>query len=541
MDPNLPDHETWASSIGLAPHGRAWVMIVEEWPKIRADIDNGRLSPLGLIRVKTLDVFQMGQNHQVLAYAYTLNGDDLTIYVYDPNHPNDDDVTISLNISDPWHTTPVTYSTGESMNCFFRTDYAPASPPGFAVPASKLTADFTGDGRTDVALTGPDSWNTLPLASSLGGGQFSVTNTFIGDFASWSSDLRATKLVGDFNGDGKADIALTGPPWWNTLPVAFSNGNGSFNVTNVYIGDFAGWASDLEATKLIGDFNGDGRADIALTGPPWWNTLPVAFSNGNGSFSVTNVYIGDFASWSSDIKAVKLVGDFNGDGRTDVALSGPSTWNTLPVAFSNGDGSFNVTNTYIGDFATWSASRGAAKLVGDFNADGKADIALTGASGWNTVPVAFSDGYGGLNGDGRTDIAVYRPSTATWFDRDTGTAIVYGAPNLDIPVPGDYNGDGRTDIAVLTPNSTIVPVALSTGSGSFNLTYPSVGVFASWAGDPQAIVLKGDFNGDGKADIGLIGPGGWLTLPIASSTGSGFSVTNGWVGSFAAWGSQPFL
>jgi hypothetical protein len=58
----------------------------------------------------------------------------------------------------------------------------------------------------------------------------------------------ATKLTGDFNGDGQTDIALTGPSGWNTLPVAFSNGNGSFNVTNTFIGEFASWASPLWGT-----------------------------------------------------------------------------------------------------------------------------------------------------------------------------------------------------------------------------------------------------------------------------------------------------
>src|SRR5262249_47984605 len=137
MNPDLPDHETWLSNAGLAPHGRAWVMIVEEWPKIKADLDQGRLSPLALIRVKTHDVFQMGKNHQVLAYGYDLNGTALKIYVYDPNHPGFDNIVIQLDIRDPQHTTPVAYlvngvaSSREEMYCFFRTDYIHSDPPPF--------------------------------------------------------------------------------------------------------------------------------------------------------------------------------------------------------------------------------------------------------------------------------------------------------------------------------------------------------------------------------------------------------------------------
>ncbi|HEX3471370.1 MAG TPA: CFI-box-CTERM domain-containing protein [Silvibacterium sp.] len=129
MDPALPDHETTASNALLAPHGRAWVMITEEWPKIQADIDNGTLSPIGLIELKSTDPTMMGKNHQVLAYGYKLNGTDLDIHVYDPNHPDDNTVKLSLSIADPQHTTAVTYSTGETILCFFRTLYSFVSPP----------------------------------------------------------------------------------------------------------------------------------------------------------------------------------------------------------------------------------------------------------------------------------------------------------------------------------------------------------------------------------------------------------------------------
>ncbi len=133
MNPTLPDHETEFSKIGLAPHGRAWVMIMEEWPKIKMDLDNNRLCPLGLVTIKSLDPLQMGLNHQVLAYGYELDGPDLIILVYDPNHPMDTRITISLNVSNPANTTPVAYSgslRGDGVIwCFFRPDYTFSSPP----------------------------------------------------------------------------------------------------------------------------------------------------------------------------------------------------------------------------------------------------------------------------------------------------------------------------------------------------------------------------------------------------------------------------
>lgn len=465
MNPDLPDHETWFSNAGLAPHGRAWVMIMEEWPNIKADLDQGRLSPLALIRVKDHDPFKMGENHQVLAYGYSLNGNDLTIDVYDPNYPGNDSVTISLNIGDPQHTTDVTYSTGETMYCFFRPGYNYVEPPAPYPSSAKLTGDFNGDGKTDIALTGPKGWDSMPVAFSNGDGGFTVTNIFIGDFAIWAARPDVIRLTGDFNGDGKTDIALIGPKDWGSMPIAFSNGNGTFTVTNYPITNFAGFASDVNTTILTGDFNGDGRTDVALTGPSGWNTLPVAFSNGNGTFTVTNLPISNFAAWATDRRAVKLTGDFNGDGKTDIALAGPTTSGSLPVAFSNGNGTFTVTNLFIGNFAYWVSNPKAKTLTGDFNGDGKTDIALTGPPGWTNLPIALSNGNGSFT-------------------------------TINLSVPG----------------------------------------FSSWASDPYATKLLGDFNGDGKTDVALTGPAGWASLPVAFSKGNGsFAVTNQPIVNFASW------
>jgi hypothetical protein len=288
-----------------------------------------------------------------------------------------------------WHTIPVALATVKGR---FRIVNQPVD--GFAAwsatDASTLTGDFNGDGRTDIALVGGAYWSTVPVAFSNGDGSFTVTNHPLSDFAIWAQDPRAARIAGDFNGDGRTDIALTGSEGWTSVPVAFSNGNGTFTVTAYWVGDFAGWSP--WAKKLAGDFNGDGRTDIALTGGWGWSSVPVAFSNGNGTFTVTNAPIGDFAGWAT-LGPTKVLGDFNGDGRMDIALTGVRDWWTLPIAFSNGDGTFTVTNNPLYDFASW-AGVGPTILTGDFNRDGRTDIALTGLRAWETIPVAFSQGNG---------------------------------------------------------------------------------------------------------------------------------------------------
>jgi hypothetical protein len=130
MHPGLPDHETDLSRAGLAPHGRSWRMVVEEWPRVKGDLDHGRLSPLALVLVKSADPGQLGKNHQVLAYGYDLAGTALTIHVYDPNAPQDDTVTLTLDIAHPEHTTSVMLG-ATPVVAFFRTRYTFEAPPGF--------------------------------------------------------------------------------------------------------------------------------------------------------------------------------------------------------------------------------------------------------------------------------------------------------------------------------------------------------------------------------------------------------------------------
>lgn len=111
--------------------------------------------------------------------------------------------------------------------------------------------------------------------------------------------------------------------------------------------------------------------DLALTGGTSssgqpWESIPVAFSNGNGTFRVTNTAVVNFGVYATQ-GAQLVAADINGDGRTDLALTGGSTpipvpgrlvpksipWTTMPVAFSNGDGSFSVTNDAVANFPTW--------------------------------------------------------------------------------------------------------------------------------------------------------------------------------------------
>ena len=126
MQPAFPD-----VGLGFGLPGRASVMVRDEWPHIKSDLDAGRLVPLGLVKVKSTNPSDLCKNHQVLAYGYDLNGPDLTVWLYDPNYPNNDAVNLTLSIASVQAPVPVTYTPAdtEAVFCFFRTPYTPKQPP----------------------------------------------------------------------------------------------------------------------------------------------------------------------------------------------------------------------------------------------------------------------------------------------------------------------------------------------------------------------------------------------------------------------------
>jgi hypothetical protein len=129
MNPSVSDGEVWWK---VWDHGRAHVMIRKEWPGIQRDIDSGHPSPLGLIRIKSWNPMDLKHNHQVVAWGYDLVGTQLTLFLYDPNLPDDDEVRMTLSVADPRRATPVTYSPQADLPtwCFFRVTSSPVAPPG---------------------------------------------------------------------------------------------------------------------------------------------------------------------------------------------------------------------------------------------------------------------------------------------------------------------------------------------------------------------------------------------------------------------------
>jgi hypothetical protein len=432
--------------------------------------------------------------------------------------------------------------------------------------AVAIQGDFNNDGRTDVAFHRPGSnWGTVPVLFANGDGSWRATNQ---KTPTWPHAPGVRAVPGDYNNDGRTDIAFYRPnSSWATVPVLFANGDGSWRATNQKTPT---WPHRAEVVAVAGDYNNDGRADIAFHRPidkSGWGTVPVLFANGDGSWQATNQKT---PTWPHLAGVRAVSGDFNDDGRTDIAFHRPnSRWRTVPVLFANGDGSWRATNEKT---PTWPHLAGVVAVAGDYDGNGRTDIAFhrpIDKSGWGTVPVLFANGNGtwaatnesaptwahlpgaraiagDYNNDGRTDIAFHRPGS-NWstvpvlfpsplkgsWQATNKSAPTWAHSNGVFAVPGDYDRDGSADVAFYRPGSTwkTVPALFSGPAPAPQLASNSTPVADGQAGlgllgyangelvtqatlaagskidawplpaDARVLPPTGDFNGDGREDL----------------------------------------
>ena len=395
----------------------------------------------------------------------------------------------------------------------------------------RIVGDFhrhtSGD---EIAMWNP-GWGSVPLYRFMGQ-FFGFTTVNIPQPHRWIHDPEVQRMVGDFNGDGLDDIALRRQGWGST-PVYFANTLGGFDVTNVPQAENR--INNMAYNQLVADFDGDHDADILVFNPGLSHVL-VYRSNGNGSFTPIRTPLNASTHFINLGDAVRILGDFDGRNGADVVVWRPG-WNSIPVYFANGDGTFRVTNIDHRDAWAFNDSD-ITKLVGDFDGDGRSDIALAnrlGISGSRGTPVFFS------NGDG------------SFTKREDCWQGGRGCSNLDtIQNVGaghrlhvaDFDGDGRDDILSIRVGGDGTRVSAENfvvyysdyrvehggRTGSFRSTIPALlwweTYTADWISRPDVNLLIGQFSGGRGTDIALWRHG-WGTVPVYAFLSRGeFTVRN---------------
>ncbi len=262
-------------------------------------------------------------------------------------------------------------------------------------------------------------------------------------------------------------------------------------------------------------FDTDGRLTMSFGGTDEEAFAAAVQADGKivvaGYARISNLFLFAVARFEGDpVANPSAPYDFDGDGKTDIAIFRPGVAEWWINRSSNG--------------TTFAAQFGATtdKLApGDYTGDGKADIAIWRPSSgeWFILRSEDSSYFSfpfGTNGDtpmpadydsdGKVDAAVFRASSATWFIRrsfDGGTTIEGFGLNGDVPVVADYDGDGKADIAIYRPSL-----------GQWWVKHSSAGVIALTFGTSSDKPVQGDYTGDEKADVAFWRPstGEWYIL-----------------------------
>ena len=304
---------------------------------------------------------------------------------------------------------------------------APGSPLGLgggaATPDSVAVGDFNGDGIQDLVTANYESGNATVVLGNGSGGFAPAPGSPFG-LGSGNVPGPVFVAVGDFNGDGNQDL-VTANLQANDVTVLLGDGSGGFAPATASPLAVGGGPYAI----AVGDFNRDGIQDFAVASKYAGN---VAVFLGNSNGNLTAATGSPFAAGSGpDLLAV---GDFNGDGVPDVAVGNAYD---SSVAMLLGDGKGGLKAAPGSPFYLYYEPLAIA--AGDFNGDGKLDLAVGGYN-QDGVVVLLGDGSGGMAA--------------------AGTKPFTSFPTfLNFVAVGDFNGDGRLDLAstsTLNPNITVL-------------------------------------------------------------------------------------
>ena len=431
---------------------------------------------------------------------------------------------------------------------------------------SSMTAgDFNADGRTDLAV-GAYGYSSYIGRTYVFYNDGSIPTTMdtadviiTGEAGSYFGN---SMVSGDFNSDGKIDLAVGG--------YAYDVGSAT-NEGRVYIYTFndpvltGETSSNLGISMISGDFNADGKTDLIVGANAYSSSAGRAYVFYNDGVLPTTVATADAiitGESSSGFGSSMTAGDFNADGEIDLAVGAITYSSNAGRAYIFYNGSIITENASAADIIITGESNsyfGTSMTAGDFNADGKTDLTV-GAIGYSSnvgrAYIFYNDGSipttaatadviitgeassyfgvsmtaGDFNADGKTDLAVGAHAYSSFTGRayifyNDGSIPTSAASGADVIITGesssnffgnsltagDFNADGKIDLAVgAYTNSSNAGRVYIFNNGSIT-TKDATGANTIITGESSSgfgySMTAGDFNADGKTDLVVGAPG----------------------------------
>jgi hypothetical protein len=386
--------------------------------------------------------------------------------------------TLAVTVSNPAAAPPSTSNT-------YYLPFTPAQPtvtlnqntntflPG--TPKGIIAADFFGNGSPGIAVVSQNS-NTLSIYSANFGSPFTFTSSNPTGAQPWG--IVAAYLLGT----NLPDLAVTNS-MDNTVTVFFANGGGTYRL-----GTTIPLQGSFPTQIVAGDFNGDGKIDLAVlntcgpvvnicspaVGFSGLGSINILLNNGDGTFTVSPATL-----MTGNVPYAMAAADLNGDGILDLVVANQKS-NNLSIFMGNGDGTFIPANASpnTGNVPTSIA-------VGDFNGDGNLDLAVTNGAD-NTVSILLNQNCSSI------------PAAFCTFSPAPVSPTVGSGPSAISTA--DMNADGFLDLVVTNAGNNSVTILLGDGTGAFSPVIPQGPVGFSTGYIPQSIALA-DFNDDGRLDI----------------------------------------